>query len=56
MAAEYYGNGKSNLRWKLAMAGLWISHPVWRWQYRRFPYSLNMIAGAAARMPNSGRG
>ena len=42
--AEYYGNGKSNLRWKLAMLSLWLTHPVWRWKYRKLPSSLNMIS------------
>ncbi|HUY52118.1 MAG TPA: hypothetical protein VMV92_41520 [Streptosporangiaceae bacterium] len=33
--AEYYGNGKSNLRWKLTLAGLWIRHPYWMLVIRR---------------------
>jgi hypothetical protein len=35
VAAEYYGNGKSNFRWKLAMAGLWLRHPLWCWKFRK---------------------
>jgi hypothetical protein len=37
VTAEYHGNGKSNLRWKLAMLRLWLRHPLWCWRRRKPP-------------------
>jgi hypothetical protein len=30
-----YSNGKSDLRWKLAMTWLHLRHPLWCWRLRR---------------------